>query len=465
MSAQRSKAVSRSLLAILCIALITIALLHLYEPDAERIQSLAAPTPAELETILRAAPPEIQGRDLYDETFARSVVEDAEAALNQVDEKSLPSAFTLIVQNAHRDLATAKEMLRHDYLAEAVRYGNQAKDAAQGLRFMIAMGGDSPAQHSSDFEQRLAVLILTRQEQQVVARRLESTISTVHDFLLLPSIETRLRDALPEQVEFLWKAAINAADPSLMKRYVSSAVGGLTMLENQVQVVDYLLTRYPMESPSPQAPLGPRLSLWVTRESESILAEVAERQSQYPEGTTLAYRAINDARSQAEAAKQDLAARWVANAWSMVTSARADLESARYLALLTSQPTEQESALALDALARIRALALDEIVQASQMTIPGSTEPITALPWFAVRLKEAVRYVHQGDALLQRYSERPEPSSWPDASREAYLQYVHAFTEARRARVAHGSLDIFGVLTLQKVNEDAAVRPFADASR
>lgn len=97
-----------------------------------------------------------------------------------------------------------------------------------------------------------------------------------------------------------------------------------------------------------------------------------------------------------------------------------------------------------------RALALDEIVQASQMTIPGSTEPITDLPWFAVRLKEAVRYVHQGDALLQRYSERPEPSSWPDASREAYLQYVHAFTEARRARVAHGSLDIFGVLTYRR---------------
>lgn len=71
-------------------------------------------------------------------------------------------------------------------------------------------------------------------------------------------------------------------------------------------------------------------------------------------------------------------------------------------------------------------------------------QPIAELPWFAGQFGAAARHMESGDAALRRYSEQPDPAAWPGVSREAYREYVQAFTAARRARLALTSLAAAG---------------------
>ncbi|MFO7172885.1 MAG: hypothetical protein DIU70_007960 [Bacillota bacterium] len=442
----RGKAVPLlSLAALPLIVVTTAALLRGYGPKAPAVES---PEPADLLAILTTAPPHIPDLELYDEASARSVVERAETALNLVDPKDaedLSPRFALMLQNARRDLATAREMLSQGDYAQAVRLGSHAEAVAQGLAFIIEAEHDPQLWHRANVEERLAVLTRKLQEQEAAARKLESTISTVHDYLLLVSIENHLRDGLPEQVAAHWEAARMEANPLQAQRLAVAALGELTLLEDDVRRVDGLLAQLPGERHSEQAPVSARLAAWAAGEIESVLAVVGKLQSLYPEDTTQAYRALLDARYQAEAAREDLAAGWVARAWGLAVSARADLESVPYLAVLPTQTPGQKSAVALDDLADVRARALHELVATSQLKAPGSNQPITDFLWFNRLLTDAAEHIRNGDAILRRYSEDPAPAAWPGTSQDAYFEYVQAFTAARRAQLAYDSLAAAGL--------------------
>lgn len=115
------------------------------------------------------------------------------------------------------------------------------------------------------------------------------------------------------------------------------------------------------------------------------------------------------------------------------------------MAVLTISPGDQRSGVALDVLANIRAHALDELKETLQLHVSGSQQSLTELPWFANRLREAVRHIENGDAVLRRYCEQPDSAAWRETSREAYFEYVQAFREARIAQLAYNSLTAAGL--------------------
>jgi len=190
-----------SLAVVIAIAVAAIAVRASQHPrEAE-----AEPPQADVMAILSVDSPQIQGNELYDQAFARSVVERADAILNQIDQEDVPPPTAFVFQNAKQELLTARDLLNRGDFTEAVRFSSQAEAAAHQVRFVIQAEAEPLPHLHANASEVLTELSVRREEQEATVLRLESAVSTISDYLLLVSIENQLRDTLREQVAYLWE--------------------------------------------------------------------------------------------------------------------------------------------------------------------------------------------------------------------------------------------------------------------